>query len=255
RTAAHGRLPAAAPPYSLPCRPTEPCHAALPPAAPHHSAKPRRAALPTAAPRHTAAQPATEPLPSYRAVRSPTAPRAAARAETCSSFLVILSNLVSVMATFTVRAFDPEGRPIEFESWLEDLHLYLQNDTRDDFSLADSPSCTQWTVLDAAATLAIHNHLSPDQRVHFRQVKSAHAFYTGVVKRYSSPSSTTLGRLALPYLFPELSDFTTVAGLMTHLHSLDTRYRGALLPEFLATNHPPMYLTLYFLVTRLPDTL
>ncbi|CAI7909276.1 unnamed protein product [Closterium sp. NIES-54] len=32
-------------------------------------------------------------------------------------------------------SFDAEGRLIEFESWLEDLHLYLQSVTKDDVSL------------------------------------------------------------------------------------------------------------------------
>ncbi|CAI7924122.1 unnamed protein product [Closterium sp. NIES-53] len=35
----------------------------------------------------------------------------------------------------------------------------------------------------------------------------------------------------------------------------DTRYRAALPAEFCAKNPPPMYLTLYYIVTRLPDSL
>ncbi|CAI5470192.1 unnamed protein product [Closterium sp. Yama58-4] len=42
---------------------------------------------------------------------------------------------------------------------------------------------------------------------------------------------------------------------MTHLRSSDTRYRAALKLEFLAENPSPMYITVYFLVTRLPDSL
>ncbi|CAI7790371.1 unnamed protein product [Closterium sp. NIES-53] len=41
---------------------------------------------------------------------------------------------------------------------------------------------------------------------------------------------------------------------MSHLRSLDTRYRVALRPDFVARNQPPMYLTLYFLTTRSPDS-
>ncbi|CAI7777974.1 unnamed protein product [Closterium sp. NIES-53] len=138
--------------------------------------------------------------------------------------------------------------------------MYLQSVTMDDFSLfkhtsgslkapeppvepsptvaedvqkkckADLAACMQWTARGTAATLATRNHLSPGPRVHFCQVKSAHAFYTAAVKRYSSPSFATLGRLALPFLFPKLSDFTAVAYLVTHLRSFDTRYRAALLP-------------------------
>ncbi|CAI7803228.1 unnamed protein product [Closterium sp. NIES-53] len=54
--------------------------------------------------------------------------------------------------------------------------------------------------------------------------------YDTVVARYSSPSSAAQGRIMLPYLY-------------------------TLKPEFLAANPPPMYITLYYLVTRLPDSL
>ncbi|CAI7804391.1 unnamed protein product [Closterium sp. NIES-54] len=43
--------------------------------------------------------------------------------------------------------------------------------------------------------------------------------------------------------------------LVTHLHTSDTRYRAALPAEFLNRNPPPIYTTLYFIVTRLPDSL
>ncbi|CAI7865097.1 unnamed protein product [Closterium sp. NIES-53] len=51
------------------------------------------------------------------------------------------------------------------------------------------------------------------------------------------PSMTT--RPALPYLFPDLSTFATVADLITHLRTSDLRYRAALPPDFLAKNPPP----------------
>ncbi|CAI7921383.1 unnamed protein product [Closterium sp. NIES-54] len=73
--------------------------------------------------------------------------------------------------------------------------------------------------------------------------------------RYSSPATAALGRLILPYLFPELSAFATVEDLVTHIHTSDARYRAALPAEFLDRNPPPMYITLYFIVTRLPDSL
>ncbi|CAI7835653.1 unnamed protein product [Closterium sp. NIES-54] len=59
----------------------------------------------------------------------------------------------------------------------------------------------------------------------------------------------------LPYLFPDLAAFPTVADLITHLRTSDTRYRVALPAEFCAKNPPPMYITLYYIVTRLPDSL
>ncbi|CAI7837853.1 unnamed protein product, partial [Closterium sp. NIES-54] len=76
-----------------------------------------------------------------------------------------------------------------------------------------------------------------------------------LVARYSSPASAALSRLMLPYLFPELAAFATVTDLITHLRTSETRYRAALPTEFCAQNPPPMYITLYYLVTRLPDTL
>ncbi|CAI5459684.1 unnamed protein product [Closterium sp. Yama58-4] len=59
----------------------------------------------------------------------------------------------------------------------------------------------------------------------------------------------------LPYLFPELSTFATVADLITHLRTSDARLRAALPTEFCAKNPPPLHWTLHFIVTRLPDTL
>ncbi|CAI7741772.1 unnamed protein product [Closterium sp. NIES-54] len=79
--------------------------------------------------------------------------------------------------------------------------------------------------------------------------------FTERLARYSSPTTAALGRLILPYLFPELSAFPTVEDLITHLHTSDARYRAALEAEFLDKNPPPVYITLYFIVTRLPDSL
>ncbi|CAI5524179.1 unnamed protein product [Closterium sp. Naga37s-1] len=83
----------------------------------------------------------------------------------------------------------------------------------------------------------------------------AKELYDAVVAHYSSPSTSALGRIMLPYLFPELSNVHSVADLMTHLRSSDARYRAALKPAFLTVNQPPMYITLCYPVTRLPDSL
>ncbi|CAI7912699.1 unnamed protein product [Closterium sp. NIES-53] len=104
--------------------------------------------------------------------------------------------------------FDHEARPIQFDTWLDDLQLYLLSDSRDSVSLfdhtsgaslapLDSATRSQWLTRDAAAGLAIRNHL---------------------------PTS-------------------------------EARYRAALPAEFLDRNPPPLYITLYFIVTRLPDSL
>ncbi|CAI7805537.1 unnamed protein product, partial [Closterium sp. NIES-54] len=61
--------------------------------------------------------------------------------------------------------------------------------------------------------------------------------------------------LLLPYRFPELSAFATVEDLVSHLRTSNARYRAALSAEFIAKNPPPMYIALYFIVARLPDSL
>ncbi|CAI7768603.1 unnamed protein product [Closterium sp. NIES-53] len=94
---------------------------------------------------------------------------------------------------------------------------------------ADSTARSQWATRDAAARLAVLAH-------------------------YSSPATAALSRLFLPYLFLDLAAFLTVADPITHLRTSDTRYRAALPAEFCAKNPPPLYLTLYYVVTRLPDS-
>ncbi|CAI7803529.1 unnamed protein product, partial [Closterium sp. NIES-53] len=49
--------------------------------------------------------------------------------------------------------------------------------------------------------------------------------------------------------------FATVDDLITHLRTSDTHNRTALPTIFLDKNPPPMYITLYFIVTHLPDSL
>ncbi|CAI7746397.1 unnamed protein product, partial [Closterium sp. NIES-53] len=126
--------------------------------------------------------------------------------------------------------------------WLDDLQLYLLSDSRDSVSLfdhtsgaslappatADSATRSQWLTRDAAAHLTVCNHLPLAKRTHFGQHKTAMALYDAVVARYSSPATAALGRLILPYLFPELSAFATVEDLVTHLRTSVARYRSAL---------------------------
>ncbi|CAI7881791.1 unnamed protein product, partial [Closterium sp. NIES-53] len=121
------------------------------------------------------------------------------------------------MATPSVLTFDAEGRAINFDVWVDDLQLFLQCDRADGLSLfdltsgaspapaadADATVRSQWATRDAATRLA-------------------------VLARYSSPATAALSRLLLPYLFPDLAAFSTVADLITHLRTSDTRYRAAL---------------------------
>ncbi|CAI7754856.1 unnamed protein product, partial [Closterium sp. NIES-53] len=41
------------------------------------------------------------------------------------------------MASLRVLAFDHEGRPVQFDTWLDDLQLYLLSDSKDSVSLFD----------------------------------------------------------------------------------------------------------------------
>ncbi|CAI7774322.1 unnamed protein product [Closterium sp. NIES-53] len=159
------------------------------------------------------------------------------------------------------------GRPIQFDTWLDDLQLYLLSDSRDSVSLfdhtsgaapappttADSATRSQWLTRDAAARLAIQNHFPLAKCAHFGQHETAQALYDAVVARYSSPATAALGRLLLPYLFPELSAFATVEDLVSHLRTSIARYRAATPAEFLDRKQPPMFITIYFIVTRLPN--
>ncbi|CAI7811749.1 unnamed protein product [Closterium sp. NIES-54] len=145
------------------------------------------------------------------------------------------------MASLWVLVFDHEGRPVQFDTWLDDLQLYLLSDSKDSVSLfdlvlgaatappatADSSTRSQWLTRDAAARLAIRNHLPLTECAHFGQHRTAQALYDAVVTRYSSPATAALGRLLLPYLFPELSAFTTVEDLVSHLRASDARYCAA----------------------------
>ncbi|CAI7799279.1 unnamed protein product [Closterium sp. NIES-54] len=104
---------------------------------------------------------------------------------------------------------------------------------------ADATVRSKWATRDAAARLAVRRHLPTSERAHFSQYKSAQTLYDAVVARYSSPATAALSRLLLPYLFPDLAAFSTVADLITHLRTSDTRYRTALPADFCAKNPPP----------------
>ncbi|CAI5938380.1 unnamed protein product [Closterium sp. NIES-65] len=147
------------------------------------------------------------------------------------------------MATPSVLAFDAEGRAIDFEVWLDDLQLFLQCDRADDLSLfdltsgaspapaadADPAVRSKWATRDAAAGLAVRRHLPTSERAHFSQYKSAQTLYDAVVARYSSPATAALS-LTLATAPP----FLLSSALRTP---------------------PPMYIALYYVVARLPDSL
>ncbi|CAI7783236.1 unnamed protein product [Closterium sp. NIES-53] len=145
----------------------------------------------------------------------------------------------ATMASPTVLTFDAEGRAVDFNVWVDDLQLFLQCDSRDGVSLfdhtcgistapaatADSTVRSQWTTRDAVARLAV---------LLVRRSRSA---------------------LLLPCHCCPKPPHAAVPDLITHIRTSDARYRSALPTEFCAKNPPPMYITLYYLVTRLPDFL
>ncbi|CAI7795069.1 unnamed protein product [Closterium sp. NIES-54] len=223
---------------------------------------------PCPAPAPAEPRPPTEPCrptePHYPSRAAPAATAASAATATTTA-----TAATAAMASPNVLTFDAEGRAVDFDVWVDDLQLFLRCDSKDGVSIFDHTSavspapaatadCTvrsQWTSRDAVARLAVRSHLPSVERAHFGQYKTAKSLYDAVVARYSSPATAALSRLMLPYLFPDLAAFAIVADLITHLRTSDARYRTTLPTDFCAKNLPPMYITFYNLVTRLPDSL
>ncbi|CAI7794015.1 unnamed protein product [Closterium sp. NIES-53] len=67
------------------------------------------------------------------------------------------------MASLRVLAFDHEGRPLQFDTWLDDLQLYLLSDIKDSVSLFDHVSGAA-TAPPATADSAIRSHTGPKCR-------------------------------------------------------------------------------------------
>ncbi|CAI7773907.1 unnamed protein product [Closterium sp. NIES-54] len=95
------------------------------------------------------------------------------------------------MASLRVLAFDHAGRPVQFDTWLDDLQLYLLSDSKDSVSLFDLASGAATAPPATADSSTRSQWLIPQ------------ALYDAVVARYSSPATAALSRLLLPYLFPE----------------------------------------------------
>ncbi|CAI7843079.1 unnamed protein product [Closterium sp. NIES-54] len=188
------------------------------------------------------------------------------------------------MPTSRTLTFDPEGRSVDFPGWLRKLKLYLgsmiENDVRllehatgklvapkDPDPLGASLSevdearfekaqlaASRWAARDDATVLAITNLLPLSEQHHFEHEVTAKGHFDAVVKRYSTPTTASLGRLVLHFLFPNLPSFPRVADLILHLRSLDAQLRSAAPdPALLTTNPPTMWMTLYLLSTHLPD--
>ncbi|CAI5955980.1 unnamed protein product [Closterium sp. NIES-65] len=112
-----------------------------------------------------------------------------------------------------------------------------------------------WECRDAAACNALIDLLLPTEAVQFSQCDLTNDLYDASLTRYRTPSSASLSSLFMPFVFRDLGSFETVSNLVTHLRSLDTSFRAACTEEQLKLAPPPLWLTLYWLVTRLPDRL
>ncbi|CAI7896352.1 unnamed protein product [Closterium sp. NIES-53] len=189
------------------------------------------------------------------------------------------------MVTSKVLRFDAEGRPLEFSVWLlrarrllesqvqahETLWAHASSDLpepADPAPLAVDPThgdndhyaseradVTAWKSRDAAACIALSSLLPEFEETHFTLVRMASEFLTAIKARYATPTTVSLSRLFLPFLFLDLASFERIADLITHLRSLDSSYRAACTDAQLALLPPPMAITIYFIATSLPDRL
>ncbi|CAI7884663.1 unnamed protein product [Closterium sp. NIES-54] len=114
---------------------------------------------------------------------------------------------------------------------------------------------TAWKSRDAAACIALSSLLPEYEEAHFTQVRTASEFLIAIKARYATPTTVSLGRLFLPFLFPDLASFECSADLIAHLCSLDSSYRAACTDAQLALLPPPMAITIYFIATSLHDRL
>ncbi|CAI7872999.1 unnamed protein product [Closterium sp. NIES-53] len=143
-----------------------------------------RAAAATAATAATAT--ATTPATATAATATAstaTAATAAAATTTIATAATAAPACCATMASLRDLAFDHESRPIQFDTWLDDLQLYLLSNSKDHVSLidlalgaatappatADSATRSQWVTRDAAARLAIRNHLPLAECAQFGQ--------------------------------------------------------------------------------------
>ncbi|CAI7797481.1 unnamed protein product [Closterium sp. NIES-53] len=189
------------------------------------------------------------------------------------------------MATPRVLRFDAEGRPLEFSVWLLRVRRLLESQVQahktlwahafgdlpepaDPAPLAADPTpadndryarecadVTPWKSRDAAACIALSSLLPESEETRFTQFRTASEFLTAIKSRYATPTTVSLGRLFLPFQFPDLASFERTADFITHLRSLDSSYRAACTDAQLALLPPPLAITIYFIATSLPDRL
>ncbi|CAI7853761.1 unnamed protein product, partial [Closterium sp. NIES-54] len=120
-------------------------------------------------------------------------------------------------------------------------------------------AANRWAAQDDATVLAITDLLPLSKQQHFEQKVMAKGLFDAIIKRYSTPTTESLRRLVLPFLFPDLPSFHRVPGLVLHLRSLDAQLRSAAPHDALLAAKPlppppsSRWMTLYLLSTRLLD--
>ncbi|CAI7877155.1 unnamed protein product, partial [Closterium sp. NIES-53] len=145
------------------------------------------------------------------------------------------------MATLRVQRFDTE---------VADLTL-----ANSDHYARERADVAAWKSRDAAACIALSSLLPKSEETHFTQVRMTTEFLTAIKARYATPTTIFLGRLLLPFLFPDLASFERTGDLISHLLSLDSSYRTACADAQLALLPPPMAITIYIIATSLPNHL
>ncbi|CAI7808822.1 unnamed protein product [Closterium sp. NIES-53] len=156
------------------------------------------------------------------------------------------------MASLRVLAFDHDNTPIQFDTWLDDMQLYLLSDSRDSVSLFNHTSGA--TPAPPTTADSATSHSQPPAVSRMRSLRTAQDT-TGTVRRCSRPlllaCPAALGRLLPPYLFPELSASATVEDLVSHLCASDACYRAAVPAEDHILSLDPTSLTVDLLEQHL----
>ncbi|CAI7735160.1 unnamed protein product [Closterium sp. NIES-54] len=183
--------------------------------------------------------------------------------------------------------FDAKGRPIEFGTWLRQTQRYLTSQHQEGatlyahmFGSLQAPRRIKplpavplltpdaqadydrlvlardvWDSRDPAAASALTELLPPTKAAHFDLVETAKEVYDAISACYSTPSSASLSRILVLFVFPDLGSFAIVFDLATHLRSLVASYRAACTEAQLLVAPPPIWLTVHWVVTHLHDCL
>ncbi|CAI7885545.1 unnamed protein product [Closterium sp. NIES-53] len=151
------------------------------------------------------------------------------------------------MATLRVLRFDAEAdpAPLAADPTPADSDRYAR----------EHADVKAWKSRDTAACIALSSLLPESEETHITQVRTASEFLTAIKARCATPTTVSLGRLFLPFLFPDLASFERTTDLITHLRSLDSSYHAACTDAQLAVLPPPMAITIHFITTSLPDRL